>query len=68
LCLADARKAMVIRQYYVREAVELKRKKKVVVVEKDGVVHVIPLKPIRQMRGFAKGIDTSQLRDEQDRL
>jgi len=59
---------MVIRQYHVREAVELRRKKKVVVVEKDGVVHVIPLKPIKQMRGFAKGIDTSQLRDENDRL
>ena len=59
---------MVIRQYYVREAVELKRKKKVVVVEKDGVVHMIPLKPIRQMRGFARGTDTSHLRDEDDRF
>jgi hypothetical protein len=59
---------MLIRQHCMKEAIELKRNPKVIVIEKDGLAHVIPLKPIRQMRGFARGADTSQLRDEDDRL
>jgi AbrB family looped-hinge helix DNA binding protein len=52
----------------VRERIDLKPGQKIVVIEKDGVIHLIPQKPIREMRGFLKGIDTSQLRDEEDRL
>jgi len=52
----------------VRERIELKPGQDVVVIEKDGVIHVIPLKPIKEMRGFAKGIDTTNLRDEEDRF
>jgi AbrB family looped-hinge helix DNA binding protein len=52
----------------VRERIELKPGQEVVIIEKDGVIHVIPQKPIREMRGFVKGIDTSQLRDEEDRF
>jgi len=50
-----------------KEESEMKRKTKVV-VEKDGILHVIPQKPIKEMRGFAKGIDTTNLRDEEDRF
>jgi AbrB family looped-hinge helix DNA binding protein len=52
----------------VRERIELKPGQDVVIIEKDGVIHVIPLKPIKEMRGFAKGIDTKNLRDEEDRF
>jgi AbrB family looped-hinge helix DNA binding protein len=52
----------------VRERIELKPGQDVVIIEKDGVIHVIPLKPIKEMRGFAKGIDTTNLRDEEDRF
>jgi AbrB family looped-hinge helix DNA binding protein len=52
----------------VRERIELKPGQEVVIIEKDGVIHVIPQKPIKEMRGFIKGIDTSQLRDEEDRF
>jgi AbrB family looped-hinge helix DNA binding protein len=52
----------------VREKIELKPGQDVVIIEKDGVIHVIPLKPIKEMRGFAKGIDTTNLRDEEDRF
>jgi AbrB family looped-hinge helix DNA binding protein len=52
----------------VREKMELKPGQEVVVIEKDGVIHVIPLKPIKEMRGFLKGMDTSQIRDEEDRI
>ena len=52
----------------VREKIDLKPGQKIVVVEKDGIVHLIPQKPIREMRGFIRGMDTSQLRDEEDRF
>jgi AbrB family looped-hinge helix DNA binding protein len=52
----------------VRKRIELKPGQDVVIIEKDGVIHVIPLKPIKEMRGFAKGIDTTNIRDEEDRF
>jgi len=52
----------------VREKMELKPGQKIVVIEKDGVVHLIPQRPIKEMRGFVKGIDTTKLRDEEDRF
>ena len=52
----------------VREKLDLKPGQKIVVIEKDGVLHLIPQKPIKEMRGFVKGIDTSKLRDEEDRF
>jgi len=52
----------------VREKIELKPGQKIVVIEKDGVVHLIPQKPVKEMRGFVKGIDTNKLRHEEDRF
>lgn len=52
----------------VREKMDLKPGQKIVVVEKDGVIHLIPQKPIKEMRGFVKGIDTQKLRSEEDRF
>ena len=52
----------------VREKMELKPGQKIVVIEKDGVVHLIPQRPIKELRGFVKGIDTSKVRDEEDRF
>jgi AbrB family looped-hinge helix DNA binding protein len=52
----------------VRERMSLRPGQKVVVIEKDGVVHLIPEKPIQEMRGFVKGVTTENLREEEDRL
>jgi len=52
----------------VREKMNLKPGQKVIVVEKDGVVHMIPEKPLKEMRGFVKGVNTENLREEEDRL
>ena len=52
----------------VRMKLKLEAGQKVVVIEKDGVVHLIPLRPIKSTRGFAKGVVTGGIRDEQDRL
>jgi len=52
----------------VRTKLDLKPGQKIVVVEKDRVVHLIPQRPIGEMRGFVKGVDTQDLRDEEDRF
>lgn len=52
----------------VREKMKLKPGQKVIVVEKDGVVHLIPEKPIKELRGFIKGVTTDKLRHEEDRF
>jgi AbrB family looped-hinge helix DNA binding protein len=52
----------------VREKLDLKPGQKIVVIEKGGVLHLIPQKPMREMKGFVRGIDTSKLRDEEDRF
>jgi AbrB family looped-hinge helix DNA binding protein len=52
----------------VRDKMNLKPGQKVIVVEKDGVVHMIPEKPLKEMRGFVKGVNTENLREEEDTL
>lgn len=52
----------------VRKKMELKPGQKIVVIEKDGVVHLIPQKPMKEMRGFVKGVNTHKLRNEEDRF
>jgi len=52
----------------VREKMDLKPGQKIVVIEKDGVVHLIPQRPIKEMKGFVKGVDTRKLRNEEDRF
>jgi len=52
----------------VREKMDLKPGQKIVVIEKDGVVHLIPQRPVKEMRGFAKGVNTHKLRNEEDRF
>jgi len=52
----------------VRKKLDLKPGQKIVVIEKDGVLHLIPQRPIKEMRGFIKGTNTRKLRDEEDRI
>jgi AbrB family looped-hinge helix DNA binding protein len=52
----------------VRQRLRLKPGQKVVVLEKDGVVHMIPIRPIKELRGSARGTTIEGVRDETDRL
>jgi AbrB family looped-hinge helix DNA binding protein len=51
----------------VRESMGLKAGTKVQVFQFDGRIEIVPIKPMREMRGFARGISTEVLR-EKDRL
>ncbi len=48
----------------VRESLGIRAGQRVQVVTYEDRVEFIPLKPMKQMRGFLKGIDTSVPRDE----
>ena len=46
----------------VRERMKLKPGQKLAVVEKDGVVHLVPVRPLKEMRGFTK-VSSKGIRD-----
>lgn len=48
----------------VRESLGIRPGQRVQVVAYEDRVEFIPLKPMKQMRGFLKGIDTTVERDE----
>ncbi len=47
----------------IRESLRLKPGQKVQVLQYQNRVEFIPVQPMRKMRGFLKGIDTSVARD-----
>ena len=51
-----------------RERLHLKSGQKMVVVVKGGVVHMIPEKPLSFFRGFLKGLNTQEIREDEDRI
>ena len=52
----------------IRRKIGIKALQKLIVIEKDGVIHLIPLRPIEELRGFIRGIGTEEIRDEADRI
>jgi hypothetical protein len=42
----------------------LKTGEEIVMIEKAGVIHLVPQKSIKQMRGFVKGGNTKNIREE----
>jgi len=45
---------------------KLKPGQKVAVIEKDGVVHLIPIRPLKELKGMASGVTSKGIRDEGD--
>ena len=52
----------------VREMLGLVPGQSVQVLTKGGVIHLIPIKPIEQLRGFAKGANPKTIREKKDRM
>ena len=48
----------------VRDALKIEPGQKIEVVAHGDRIELIPVRPIRQMRGFLKGLDTTVVRDE----
>ena len=51
----------------VRRQIELEMGQVLQIVVRDGVITLIPDRPVTELRGFVKGIDTTELRDKEDR-
>ena len=51
----------------VREKLRLKSGQKMSVVTKGGIIYFVPEKPLESFRGFLRGIDTKDIREEDDR-
>ena len=51
----------------IRESMGIVSGQKVQIMSYQGRIEVVPLKPMEEMRGFLKGIDTTVLR-EKDRV
>lgn len=52
----------------VREQVRLRPGQRLAVVVRGNVISLVPVGPITELRGFIKGMDTSELREKTDRL
>jgi AbrB family looped-hinge helix DNA binding protein len=52
----------------VRQKLDLKKGQILHVLVRNGVITLVPDRPLAELRGFVKGIDDSRLRDEEDRL
>jgi AbrB family looped-hinge helix DNA binding protein len=52
----------------VRAMIDLEKGQILQIVVRNGVITLVPDRPIGELRGFVKGMDTSGLRDKEDRL
>ena len=52
----------------VRKLMKIQPGQKLEVMVDDGLLVAVPVKDIRELRGFMKGIDTTVPRDEEDRV
>ena len=51
----------------IREEVRLASGQVVQVIAKGGVISLVPDRPLRELRGFVRGIETEGYRDKTDR-
>jgi AbrB family looped-hinge helix DNA binding protein len=51
-----------------RERLRLRPGMRFTVLDKGGVLYLVPQSPVRTHRGVAKGVSTRELRDKRDRL
>ena len=52
----------------VRDRLGLEPGAKLTVVEKGGIIHLVPERPLEEMRGVARGTKRKGLREKKDRL
>ena len=52
----------------IREEMGVRRGQKFSIIVQRGVIKLVPVQPLREYRGFTRGIPTDGYRDETDRL
>jgi AbrB family looped-hinge helix DNA binding protein len=61
-----SRKYQVVIPEKLRRESGIKPGDKMVAITKHGIIHYIPVCPIKETKGFIPGLDTEELRDESD--
>ncbi|MFQ5852806.1 MAG: hypothetical protein ACE5JU_19780 [Candidatus Binatia bacterium] len=51
-----------------RKRLDLKHKQKLIVLEKGGIIHLVPDRPLAGLRGVLRGMRLRNLKDERDRF
>ncbi len=51
-----------------REKLHIKKGQEIAMIVKGGTISMVPVRPLRELRGFAKGMDVRGLREKQDRI
>jgi AbrB family looped-hinge helix DNA binding protein len=52
----------------VRSKIDLEKGQVLQVVVRNGIIMLIPDRSLAELRGFVKGMESSELRDKEDRL
>lgn len=52
----------------IRQHLNLRPKQKLIVIEKEGMLILMPQTPLRELRGIAAGAHTEDYREKKDRL
>jgi len=52
----------------VRENLGLKKGQKFAVIVKDGVISLVPVPSLEELRGIAKGIEMRKVREDEERI
>lgn len=52
----------------IRERIHLRPGQRLIVLEKDGLITLVPDEPLQKLRGSLRGMETKDLRDERDRV
>ena len=52
----------------IRHSLKLKSGKRLVVLEKGGIIHLIPVGSAKEMKGIIKGVSSKGVRDESERF
>lgn len=51
-----------------REQIRLKKGQKVIVIVKNGIISLVPARPLTELKGFAKGVTSHGLREKKERI
>jgi AbrB family looped-hinge helix DNA binding protein len=52
----------------VRAKIDLEKGQILQVVVRNGVIMLVPDRPLAELRGFVRGMESSEIRDKEDRL
>jgi len=52
----------------VRDRLNLKKGQKMQIIVREGLINLVPDRPLKDLRGFIRGMDRSGIREEEERL